>query len=67
MASARNMASADLQELPFTPLHAPIMAMAPGMHRYVPMIEEGGGATGPRWDGDTSLSTPSWPCTGMYP
>ena len=43
MASARNMASADLQELPFTPLHAPIMAMAPGMHRYVPMIEEGGG------------------------
>ena len=25
----------ELQELPFTPVHAPIMAVAPGMHRYM--------------------------------
>ena len=25
----------ELQELPFTPVHAPIMAVVPGMHRCV--------------------------------
>ena len=34
--SARGPAAAlDLQELPFTPVHAPIMASAPGMHKLV--------------------------------
>ncbi len=35
MESARGpAATAELQELPFTPVHAPIMATVPGMHRY---------------------------------
>ena len=36
MQSAIGVAAApDLQELPFTPVHAPIMASAPGMPRYI--------------------------------
>ena len=30
--------SPDLQELPFTPVHAPIMATVPGMHRLVQLV-----------------------------